>query len=329
MTDDVVVKRRPETDLSATVRATIESNLANWSEAAAGAFASNSERASRADMRVWLEWTRQAGFSTIIDGPGPLVAFIDAMAALKAPATVRRYVASVGKLHRAAKVADPTNDEGVRLAIKRMHRARGIRQKQAAAITGVERNLMLAAVGDGLRGMRDAALLGVAYDTMARRSEVVAFDCADISVDDDGSGSALIRRSKTDQEGAGTVRYLSKATVTALKVWVERSGIGDGPLFRSVAKGGKVGDRLQDQDVRRIYRRLARAAGLSADLISAIGGHSTRVGAAQDMGTAGMGVSEVMQAGGWKSPQMVARYAERASVKQGAAAKLATIQGRS
>jgi integrase len=328
VTNQLVELPSIDSGLSATVRLTIEENLASWGRAAAGAFAGNSERASRADMRIWLAWCHQNGSPVIITAPDVLVAFIDAMAASKAPATVRRYVSSVGKLHRAAGQPDPTAAEAVKLAKRRMQRAKGTRQKQAAAITGRERNAMVAVCGDGVRGLRDAALLNVAYDTMARRSEVVALDLPDVNVDEGGSGSALIRRGKTDQEGAGALRYLSSTTVRALIAWVATAGITEGGLFRAVHKGGLIGERLQDQDVRRIYRRLAATAGLPAETVAGIGGHSTRVGAAQDMVAAGLGVSEVMQAGGWKTPAMVARYSERAAVKQGAAAKLAAIQGR-
>ena len=40
---------------------------------------------------------------------------------------------------------------------------------------------------------------------MLRVSEVAALDCADVERTDDGSGRLTIRRSKTDQEGKGTV----------------------------------------------------------------------------------------------------------------------------
>ena len=41
---------------------------------------------------------------------------------------------------------------------------------------------------------------------------------------------------------------------------------------------------------------------------------------------AGFSLPEVMQAAGWKSPAMPARYSEHLLAKQGASAKLATMQ---
>jgi hypothetical protein len=59
----------------------------------------------------------------------------------------------------------------------------------------------------------NTSLLCVAYDTMARRSELVAFNCGDFKFLEDGSGHAFIRRSKTDQAGQGHTAYLSPETV--------------------------------------------------------------------------------------------------------------------
>jgi hypothetical protein len=53
----------------------------------------------------------------------------------------------------------------------------------------------------------------MAYDTMARRSELVALDVADVTLAPDGSGFVLIRRSKTDKKGEGANAYLSRETV--------------------------------------------------------------------------------------------------------------------
>jgi len=67
---------------------------------------------------------------------------------------------------------------------------------------------------------------------MARRSELVALDVEDFSFLDGGSGRVLIRRSKTDQAGEGSLAYLSPDTVAYLRVWLRASGISRGAVFR-------------------------------------------------------------------------------------------------
>ena len=69
---------------------------------------------------------------------------------------------------------------------------------------------------------------------------------------------------------------------------------------------------------------MADVAGLAIDP----SGHSTRIGAAQDMTAAGLGTAEIQQAGRWKSATMVSRYTENQQARRGASARLAAIQGR-
>ncbi len=74
------------------------------------------------------------------------------------------------------------------------------------------------------------ALLLVMRDLLARRSEAVAVDVADISYDLDGSGTVMIRRSKTDQTGDGRELYLSPPAVAQLRYWLDAAGLIEGPL---------------------------------------------------------------------------------------------------
>ena len=137
----------------------------------------------------------------------------------------------------------------------------------------------------------------------------------------------LVRRSKADQEGEGAIKYLAPDTMMHVEAWLTAARLESGPLFRPLTKGGKVGQRpLGDRDVARVFRALASAAGLKLARLPS--GHSTRVGATQDMFAAGFELLEVMQAGSWKTPAMPARYGERLRAQRGAARKLATLQNR-
>jgi hypothetical protein len=66
--------------------------------------------------------------------PGAVVAFVDGQGEVKSPAAVRRYVATIAHMHRAAALVDPTRAEIVRLAVKRLVRTKGSRQRQAAPL---------------------------------------------------------------------------------------------------------------------------------------------------------------------------------------------------
>lgn len=301
--------------------------LEAYGRMAAGAYATNTEKARRADTKVFADWCIAAGRRSLPASPETVAAFLEAQAVTKTVGTVRRYAASIAHLHRAAGVESPTATEPVRLMLKRLARAKGTRANQADALTRRSVDRMLDAAPKTLQGLRDAALLAVAYDSACRRSELVALEVADVAMGDDGAAVALIRRSKTDQEGQGRTVFLAPDTVARVAAWLSAAGITEGPLFRSVRKGGRAvgADRLQPNAVAEVFKAMARRCGIEAANVS---GHSTRVGLAQDAAALGCSLVEIMQAGGWKSSAMVARYSEKVGVRFGAAAKLAEKQGR-
>ncbi|MCE4226297.1 tyrosine-type recombinase/integrase [Methylobacterium sp. C25] len=315
--------------------------LEDHARAARGAFADNTLRAFAADSRIFAAWCASVGRTMLPATPETIAAFIDAQAETKSRATVERYRSSIAALHRAAGLPNPCADEIVRLAVKRMSRVKGRRQKQAEPLNrgSIERMLAVKTPGrlhrrilEGERetpliALRNAALVAVAYDTLLRRSELVSLYIRDLERGADGSGTVLVRRSKADQEGEGAIKYLAPDTMAHIAAWLAAAQLESGPLFRPLTKGGRVGDAaLGDGEVARLFRELAVTAGLKLPRLPS--GHSTRVGATQDMFAAGFELLEVMQAGSWKTPAMPARYGERLRAQRGAARKLATLQNR-
>lgn len=320
---------------------TLAERLVEHGRAARGAFADNTIRALAADSRIFAAWCRESGRAMLPASSQTVADFIDAQAELKSRATVERYRSSIAALHRAAGLPNPCNDELVRLAVKRMSRAKGRRQKQAEPLnrpsiermlerktpTRLHRRVTEAAREIPLIAMRNAALVAVAYDTLLRRSELVALLVEDLERGVDGSGTILVRRSKADQEAEGSIKYLAPDTMGHVTAWLAGASLERGPLFRPLTKGGLVGTAaLGDAEVYRLYREIAASAGVK--LARPPSGHSTRVGATQDMFAAGFELLEVMQAGSWKTPAMPARYGERLRAQRGAARKLATLQNR-
>ena len=306
----------------------IEQQLGRYIRAARGGFSRNTERAIRSDLGIYAEWCSQEGLKALPASAETVAAFVDAMAETRKPATVRRYVASIAVAHKAIGCGKTLDSPVVRLALKRMHRRKGRRQAQAKGLTWPLRNRLLDAAGDRLIDDRNRALLAVAYDAMLRRAELAALQVTDLFIEMPGDATLLVRRSKTDTEGRGEMAYLACDTVRLVRAWLERSGVSDGRLFRSVHKCGALGERLDPSQVPRIFKGMACRAGLPEVLVEGLSGHSARVGAAQDMIAAGIELPAILQAGRWKTTSMVNRYGERLLARRSGAAQLARLQER-
>ena len=301
--------------------------LEAYARAARGAFSNNTERAIRSDLAVYAKWCTGRGIAGLPATPADIAAFVDAMAVSRAPATVRRYVASIAAAHKAIGHGRATGSPLVKLALQRMHRRRGRRQVQAQGLTWPLRTRLLEAAGDRLIDLRNRALLSVAYDTLLRRAELAALRVRDLIVEVTGAATLLVRQTKTDKAGCGTMVYLAPDTVALVRAWLDRSGVADGRLFRSL-RGGSLGQQLDPSQIPRIYKGMARQAGLPPEVIDGLSGHSTRVGATQDMIEYGIELPAILQAGRWKSTAMVNRYGERLLAQRSGAAQLAKLQRR-
>ena len=319
---DVPEAPRPDGEAAA------EEALGRFVRGGDGAFSENTERALRSDLAIFAGWCAERGLRPLPAAPETLAAFVDAMAETRKPATVRRYVTSIDIAHRIVGCANAAKSESVRLALKRMHRKKGRRQGQAKGLTWPLRNRLLDAAGERLIDDRNRALLAVAYDTLLRRAELASAQVADLFEEMEGHATLLVRRSKTDQEGEGETVWVAPDSLALVKAWLGRAVIEDGPLFRSVAKGGGIGGPLPPGQVPRIFKAMARAADLPASVVDGLSGHSTRVGAAQDMIGAGIELPAILHAGRWKSTAMVSRYGARLQARQSGAARLARLQGR-
>jgi integrase len=333
------------------------------------AFAENTNRARAADFKIYKAWCDRHGHRPVPATPEQLEQFIWEMATKpkidrktgemvfikvngqqvmatdqnKKVATVARYLSSIKYFHEigldavrdvtgdysyGSNAINPVSTKRVTMAMKSVSlKFQSNAQRQAAPIGYSELDSILDCLGDSLRDCLYKALISVAFDTMMRCSELVRVELEHIKFDPDGSGTLHLAYSKTDQSGKGADRYLSEQSIELIKTWCRRANIQEGLLFRSVNSRGEVLSGMHKDRVARIFKRLSERSG--AKNYAGISAHSTRVGAAQELLVHGSDLPEMMQAGGWKSPMMPARYSQRLKAKQGAMAKMSKQRGRS
>jgi integrase len=148
-----------------------------------------------------------------------------------------------------------------------------------------------------------------------RRSELVALDVADLEETEEGF-KIVIRRSKTDQEGHGEtiaiVRGGATCPVKAVRAWLQASSISEGPLFRPVAKGGRLGaQRLTAQSVCDLVKSYAEQLGFKA---ADFGAHSLRAGFLTSAARRGASVFKMRDVSRHKSMDVLQTYVRDADL---------------
>lgn len=135
-----------------------------------------------------------------------------------------------------------------------------------------------------------------------------------------------LRRSKTDQEGAGRKIGIPHGRtrhcpVTALETWLQRSGINGGPLFRPINRHGHIADtRLSGEAVAKVVRQRISKGGINP---SGFSGHSLRSGFATSCAQAGVSSWKIRQQTGHASDAMLSRYVKAGQLfEENAAAAL-------
>ena len=286
-----------------------------------GAYAPSTIRAYSANFIMFIKYCESVDACALPTLPETIAAFIEKLTLDQYhSSTIRQIIVSIATLHTLNNYPNPATHSEVKIALRRMHRKIGRFSQQAHGITKDLLDEMLAVTDDSMRGIRDRALLLVAYDTMCRRSELVHLEVRDIDFQfpDRKSGTQstiiLIKQSKSDQESNGRWLKVSMEAARALKIWLSCADIKTGNIFRGVDRGCNITDALTSGQICRIYKRIATEAEFGDDFVKHVSGHSMRVGAAQDMLLAGATLPMMMTKGRWSKPDTVMRYVEKMGI---------------
>ena len=299
-----------------------ESRRRRVSDALGAAYSAGTRRVYDSHWANWTRWAEALGVDALPAAPVHVAAYVaDRAEEGCRPATLRIALAAIAFAHRCAGLDSPTAEEGVRATMRGLSRSQGRAQQQAPGLTrdclaAIRAVACLPRSGRGgrrespeyarKRGLVDTALAAVMRDGLLRRGEAAALTWADVSREMDGSGRLLVRRSKTDPDGVGTVLYLSAQTMRDLETIRPGNAEGEDLVFC-----------LSDQQIHRRLRAVAKSAGLGDNF----SGHSARVGMARDLAGSGIELPALMTAGRWSSPTMPARYTRGELAGRGAVAR--------
>lgn len=216
-----------------------------------------------------------------------------------APATARTAVVTVKGFLRWAGVEGlcaPALGE----ALKTPKRARRVQRTARAG----EVQLLLAQCGSGAAGVRNAAMISLAFDSLLRVSEMTGLRLRDLDLE----RMAVIVTGKGDKQRV--VRFGS-GTAERLRAWLAvRPKTDSAALFVGVG-GSLPGQPMTRGGVRCILGKLAGRAG-----VAHLSPHALRRGGAVAMIEAGAPSRIVQMHGGWDDLSMVDWYTQAADVSK-------------
>ena len=170
--------------------------------------------------------------------------------------------------------------------------------------------------GARLADLRNRALLSFGMASAMRHSELVALDVANLQFGH-GGVRVTIRRSKTDQDGAGAVIAVPDGRrlrlVAALRVWLDQASITSGAVFRQVSRSGKrlLPGRLSDREVARVVQTRFGAAKYDPALFTS---HSLRSGFLTSAADTGASIWKMREVRRHKTVQVLADYVQSAGL---------------
>lgn len=314
----------------------------------------NTLRSLRHDLGRWFTWCLARGIDPFKPAARDVRDFLRAFGCGRHPDSLRRMLSNVNVfLTRIVGGPNVTSSEMIQGEIAKTARAwsgghsqmRAIRRRgdlvhidDEADAFSITRMTEVLEPFTTVREIRSRFILSLGGDTGRRAAEYIAADMGHITEIEDGEGLFLVPRSKTDQEGEGIIKLLSVRTMRYYRQWrsaLAERGVDIGsnaPLLRGINMHGTVGTRLWTSGFRYVVRCAVREALRLIDdgegvidfngIAAQVGGHSFRIGLAQDLTQAGEQLPAIRTEGGWKDNRSVIKYARHLAPKSGAMSRL-------
>src|SRR5271167_384536 len=186
----------------------------------------STRKAYGTDFRLFKAWCEVKGVSPLPASPETVAAFLAAETGNGTkPSTLGRRVAAIRYAHKLAHLDTPTDSEAVKATLRGIRRTVGAAKVRKAPAVATKVRAMVALAPEGLKGLRDRALLLLGFAGAFRRSELVALDVQHLTLQPEGL-KILISKSKTDQESVGETIGIPRepdspyCPVQALEQWM-------------------------------------------------------------------------------------------------------------
>ena len=267
--------------------------------------ANNTLRAYQSDFKDFSSFCTRNGFSSIPTQPKIIALYLTHLSKSSKFSTLKRRIASISVIHKLKGHYLDTKHPIIMENLHGIKRTLGSRQKAKKPLLINDLKLIIKAIDK--EKIRDKAIILIGFAGGFRRSELVNIYKDDLEFVTEGV-KILIRKSKTDQSGEGSIKAIPYfdneefCPVIALKNFIDKrfANTNEGKVFE-----------ISDKSVALIIKKYAEKAGLDS---SKYAGHSLRSGFATTAAEFGAEERNIMAMTGHKTTQMVRRYIQEANL---------------
>ena len=270
--------------------------------------ANNTLRAYQSDYRDFSLFCSKNGLSSMPTQPKIIALYITHLSKFSKFSTLKRRIASISVIHKLKGHYLDTKHPIIMENLHGIKRILGSRQKAKKPLLINNLKKIIKAIDEEKKERdRDRALILIGFAGGFRRSELVSILKEDVELVDEGL-KILIKKSKTDQSGEGSVKAIPYfqnqefCPVIALKKYMS--------LKKFNSNSEKI-FKLSDKSVALIIKKYAQIAGLDPTKYA---GHSLRSGFATTAAEFGAEERNIMTMTGHKTTQMVRRYIQEANL---------------
>lgn len=285
------------------------------------AAATSTVRAYAADLAAFENWCAHRGHPALPTTPAVVAAYLTDSKGY-ALSTLRRRIAAIARASVASGAPLETKHCEIRAALREIGAVSGEPARRAVALTIEDLRRLVAGCRNDLCGLRDRALLVVAYAGALHRGELVAIDCEHLVAMAGGLKLSVIdsyakRRGQSPEILLARTRIAEVCPVRAIEAWLAASGIQHGPVFRKVGRGGVLGRRRLSADaVRQILLRRAAEVGIKGSLDQAIRPGSLRSGFVTSAYRRGIPEGQIMAHARYTSMETTRRHRRQAKIER-------------
>jgi integrase len=279
--------------------------------------------------RVYTRWCDAEGLTPMPADAQQLLRYVRHLRARNlTPATAEAYIGAIAAIHRINGFA--IDRTAIVEPMKAFRRKRGTQRRAKPLLAGMLKDLVARLGANGVRDVRDAPLMMLAFAFAGRSAEIVGLDwerpgslltgtTGYVTAEDDGFTVTLLS-SKAAQITATEVFIADREMPSlrpAMARWIEKGGVQPGmPLFPATNGRHITSRRLAPESIAHIVRQRVEAYSVATGrqpkeallLAREFSAHSIRRGLCTSLSRARVPFADIRKRSRHRSDAMVAKY---------------------